>query len=1388
MFQIFKIFILYFSLLIFTNCVGVIEEAAKLDTSTVVTLNKINFDGIKKVVVLSHNKVQVYFQNASGGSGKYNYFVYKDGNTSVPVGSLNGETATADLDGNYSVVVSGLSKGIKYSFMVRAQDSTNEVKENNTVTISVTTLSYEVPIFDGIYALENLAGVDGKTKLKAVWFAAEAGRSGSSYAIGGYNIYVSDSYAKLATSTPVPTPYAYASSSATEYTLQNLTSGSNYFVRVRAKDSNVPAREELNLNYLEKKTLTDQPIAFAGIETLSIAQGEDGYSTINLSWGVGSGTFDRYRIYLSESAVAAFNPSGDGSYISGFDITDLSTVSATRNGLNANTTYYVAVVACNNSSCTSSQGQDVVKSVTTSPNIAQFGGITGYMSASDATSDTLILNWDLPDFTSGVCSSIRVYRTDILGTVLSEVCAPNFVSDPPCPIPCDATSVSISGLTTETNYYFVAKTADKNGNMNLDDQLPTTTMIHLEPPDFKGKFACTNQGSNAFTIVWTPAPTPGVYSAYEIYSRKYDIADTSSVFSTSNLNQIVMKDTNSASLSSLIPNNAYEIGIKTYFQRGTTEYRSLNTTSYMCNTSESKVNHRGWLDAFAIGPKINGLTGSPITEVIPVAFPEGTSADSNFVAQPIPYEYDSRFTEVKVLGVSASNKGIIRLAWEDFTITGDNQYLYEYSRLYSNTGYRVYRKGFNPSTDNVLIPGLTDFGTPWSSPVSGDTIVQPKWYRDKLSNKVYYADFVDYSVEQVVPTNSSDARIYWYKVEAVIDNKAISFYTPSSDAVIKVILPPKNMALVHRWIANKEMCTLMGKEADIDRSNHYRCPYNGIGNNDLYYDIGGHLIVDRFTLGCNFTRGNPSDAAEPTPSAGCWEATPNTNWEGSTTDDAKGIRKGDCIGHTIMTGSRDSASIPVTTPIYARRNAVYYSRGVNMSWTEPYVGHGRCLINRPTPTSAANGSNWYFPIGRNKNFIEDFDVRYDSSKLSSSSISSEGEDIAAIMTSNNAYLPPINGLAAFQFKMCKGHKVTLNSKNYYKRTLRRKEQIAAFAWHPMISSTAVASIELGSYTVGGKNKSCNISSTLYPKTSPQGALDFTNFRYPTSPTPSTSTKPIYASGSRGDDSTEWCTSRYGLQDHTGNMWTVLADTVMCDGGHPADESGALETACTMKSDVKTNQYQMEQDGAEEDRMKQYKFENESGGYQYFNFFSGTDSIYNGIGIPDGLTSAALVNFNWFTPSANRTNIAVPIGLPINCDNTGCSDDDKKFAPIGGTMGTPFSVGNSNANFLIQDGTFYYGSTTNPAIHRINVMSSTYGFAYFRYDIAAPFWPRGFFSIVAGGSVNSTKNGRYQFSVVPALNISYDISHTYEAIYAGGRCAVLLKESATPNGPIYDPTP
>jgi hypothetical protein len=111
----------------------------------------------------------------------------------------------------------------------------------------------------------------------------------------------------------------------------------------------------------------------------------------------------------------------------------------------------------------------------------------------------------------------------------------------------------------------------------------------------------------------------------------------------------------------------------------------------------------------------------------------------------------------------------------------------------------------------------------------------------------------------------SDSTTYYYYVEPVISGTEATAAV-TNDTYIRIFVPAPNMALLHRWIANREACTnLIGVSwpSGIDRTNNYRCAYTwGTGYapsttyDKAHWDLGYSLVTDRWQTGCKMSSTN----------------------------------------------------------------------------------------------------------------------------------------------------------------------------------------------------------------------------------------------------------------------------------------------------------------------------------------------------------------------------------------------------------------------------------------------------------------------------------------------------------------------------------------------------
>lgn len=478
-------------------------------------------------------------------------------------------------------------------------------------------------------------------------------------------------------------------------------------------------------------------------------------------------------------------------------------------------------------------------------------------------------------------------------------------------------------------------------------QLPPTAY------EFPGRDENCNISGTSMTITW-PVPTGGIYSHFLIYTKlKTSPSDyfnfNEAVAGAAGYSRVVVdKSVYSNKFTGLIEGSSYFVGVLAAIQNGATYIPSaFNSKTSECLLPAPQTAFNEWVDLIALGPKEDSLATGQSATSTPVFLYENFDADG----APIEVAASANSTTTKIT-VGANNlsnvvargnaspyyrnsaSGMITLAWKDISFT-DGKTLYEKITAIAGEsakttnrqyGYKVFRSSDNRQSWVDLTPAPLNAIYPDTSAVVATTAV----YKNGASNYTRKTDrlvrFTDYSVESAGSTGDVDnARIYWYKVVPYFAGKELAFVSPSNPEHhhIRVTLPPKNMALVHRMIANRVVCLEMQKGINKKAGAHYSCSYNGLGASGLsfpwvkgntVYDLGGDLLIDRFELGCAFTRGAATGASVTTINTAAQLRTANMdNFVGCmnisskslnsfsnayTTDSYKShkILPGDCVG------------------------------------------------------------------------------------------------------------------------------------------------------------------------------------------------------------------------------------------------------------------------------------------------------------------------------------------------------------------------------------------------------------------------------------------------------------------------------------------------------------
>ncbi len=978
---------------------------------------------------------------------------------------------------------------------------------------------------------------------------------------------------------------------ANSVVVDSLLPDTFYYIAVRARDADGTPRYEKNYMIKSSQTYAHQPIEFAGLVSTSVPKNSAGFSQVDTSWTqcVACGI---YKVYAKPSMVdnGSIHPANDAMYLIG-TVTNLALTSSSFAGLTKNTSYKVYMLACIDATCgwdgsildeRDLKGRTSSMSITSTPQLAPFA-IEPPDPTPPAGEDglsNLDITWQM-DIAQGYYTKVRIFHVLDENGDLTNYNGANYVElhrtvsvgpyiDPainntPLDYVNDPTSARITNLTLDQEYCFQVipfiefPDLDNPGEeitLPVGDRPPVVcgTPIY-DAPDFgvTSLFpSCSGINATDLTLNWTHPEIKNVMTHYEVYSKYaslgafvFDTAsgawDNHGVGDNYVLKNLLLETQNSVSITGLVPNTQYVFGVNTYYDPPglTPPIRKVpasatvpgNEALVYCTTQLPDVDHRGWLDIFAVGSKIDGLTTNQTS--IRTVVPEFLLPD-----RKIPYEYGERFTlnaaEEAALTIgydnipgTGSSTGIVRLKWSDFTVHGTTERLSDYWESgVIGLGYNVYRVALNtvPPTDrppgqsplfaNIMQAGNANWALATklrfvirehstgnvaytSDAITADGnnehMISSEYVTTEGSNGVF--EIVDYPPEE--------GKTYFYKVVGVFGGVESDFFDPSKlGNVVEVIVPPDNMALVHRWIANMEICRHMNRGVNeyckspndqdgsfnenlcSDSENHYRCSFDGLGSiedgdgngvpdpydfdpidptanfndgTERYYDFARNTLIDRFETGCNFTM---ISGACP----------------------VSGDGNGYCIG----------TAIPVAGDGIAVGNTYY-------DYDSYY-----CYVKTATGWKSA------------------------STLSVATEIPTHAEDFA----SNNAYLPPLVYFDQDDFwTTYKNQTVTVDGVAVSKRLPMRKESTAAFAWHEGLVSAEISGMEAQSLT---STQDCNTNHLDGDVHGPDYSLN----SYPYNGSIRT--------GSNGASSTALCVSRYGLQDAVGNVWEWNADRAYCN--------------------------------------------------------------------------------------------------------------------------------------------------------------------------------------------------------------------------------------------------
>jgi formylglycine-generating enzyme required for sulfatase activity/fibronectin type 3 domain-containing protein len=498
----------------------------------VVKVGAINFAGLQQsgISLASDNSAIVLtWTPATNAKGDVTYVVYEDSTFSAVLGQTP-ETTFA---------VQNPAPGKLYTLGVRAKDSNGFDDNTSFAVVRVPAMT-----FAGLQQ-SGVALAADNSKIELTWTTATNAQGPVTYVI-----YQDSSFSSVLGQT-----------TQTSYTINTPTPGKQYTLAVRAKDAN-GFENNTQIAILAVPDLSDRtPPDFTG---LSVAETVSD-TKILLHWDASpSSDVAVYNVYYAHDLTKP--------------IASTSSPSHLATGLTAATSYAFIVRAKDTSG--NEENNSIQKSaMTLSYAVPNFSGIDKIENLGGVDGLTkLKVSW-LP--AGGTVTGYQVYKSTTAGGEDFSLAEADIVDS-------NATSATITGLASDTMYYFVVRAYDNSSGTarfernTIEKALKT---VQVKAPTFAGVASATpGEGGLGFTTAkatWGAPQADGVYDGFVV---EYEVGTCAQGFSGSPQSVDSPGDaTRNLTITGLTAQTTYRIRVRTRYSP--TGIKDANTACKEAYTS-----------------------------------------------------------------------------------------------------------------------------------------------------------------------------------------------------------------------------------------------------------------------------------------------------------------------------------------------------------------------------------------------------------------------------------------------------------------------------------------------------------------------------------------------------------------------------------------------------------------------------------------------------------------------------------------------------------------------------------------------------------------------------------------------------------------------------------
>ncbi len=301
--------------------------------------------------------------------------------------------------------------------------------------------------------------------------------------------------------------------------VSGLSSDTTYYFALKTSDE-VP-----NVSALSNVATAATPDVTPPAAVTDLATSSPTGSTITLTWTApgddgSTGTAASYDVRVSPS------PIDEGNFASAWEVigepapaTAGTVQSVIVSGLDSDTTYYFAIKTSDevpNTSAISNVPSAATLDVTAPAAVTN-------LAAGSPTGSSVQLTWTAPgdDGSTGTASSYDVrYSTSPINEA-NWASATQATGEPAPAVAGTNQNMTVSGLTSDTTYYFAIKTSDEVPNVSALSNVPSATTLDVTAPAAVTNLAAGNATSTSLTLTWTAPGDDGNTGTATSYDVRY---------------------------------------------------------------------------------------------------------------------------------------------------------------------------------------------------------------------------------------------------------------------------------------------------------------------------------------------------------------------------------------------------------------------------------------------------------------------------------------------------------------------------------------------------------------------------------------------------------------------------------------------------------------------------------------------------------------------------------------------------------------------------------------------------------------------------------------------------------------------------------------------------